>query len=68
MKHTKRWIARAAMVIVAAFAIGSLGTAAPATAAEPRAGYPTQQIMTTANNPTLGSIPIRRGFWNADVL
>ncbi|MFK4298797.1 hypothetical protein ABH924_003970 [Arthrobacter sp. GAS37] len=59
MKHTKIWMVRAAMVIVAAFAIGSLGTAAPATAAEPRAGYPTQQIMAAANNPTVGSIPIR---------
>ncbi|MCZ9884950.1 hypothetical protein [Arthrobacter sp. B2a2-09] len=66
MKHTKIRMARAATVIVAAFAIGSLGTAAPATAAEPPTGYPTQQIVTTANNPTVGSIPIRRGFWNAD--
>lgn len=53
---------------VGALVLAFLGPlAASASAAPPPPGYPTQQIMTTANNPALGSIPIRRGFYDAAV-
>lgn len=39
----------------------------PAWAAQPPPGYPTSQVMATAANPTLGSIQIRRGFYDGDV-
>jgi hypothetical protein len=40
--------------------------AAPAQAAAPPPGYPTSQVMANASNPTFGTIPIRRGFYDAD--
>jgi len=51
---------------LAAVGVAFTLTAAPAYAAPPPAGYRTDQIMTTANNPVLGDIPIRRGFYDAD--
>lgn len=51
-------------VLLAASAI--LGSSAPALAAQPPPGYPTSQVMATVANPSLGSIPIRRGFYDAD--
>jgi hypothetical protein len=47
--------------------IGSAVLSGPAWAAQPPPGYPTSQVMATASNPTLGSIPIRRGFYDADI-
>lgn len=41
--------------------------AGPAWGAQPPAGYPTSQVMATASNPTLGSIQIRRGFWDSAI-
>ncbi|QUY61860.1 Hypotetical protein [Gulosibacter molinativorax] len=32
----------------------------------PPDGYPLQQVMGTASNPVLGSIPIRRGYFDSD--
>ncbi|MFD1242951.1 hypothetical protein [Arthrobacter ulcerisalmonis] len=48
------------MIAAAAAGLG----AAPASAAQPPPGYPTSQVMATASNPTLGSIQIRRGFYD----
>jgi len=45
----------------------TLVVAAPAQAAQPPTGYPTGQITTTATNPKLGFISIRRGFWESDL-
>ena len=55
-------------MITSILVLGVVGAvvAIPAQAAPPPAGYPTQQIMTTANNAVLGGIPIRRGFWDSD--
>ena len=53
-------------VLLAIVGVVATVSAAPAYAAPPPAGYPTDQIMTTANNPVLGGIPIRRGFYDAD--
>ncbi|WP_427019472.1 hypothetical protein ACQCSX_22805 (plasmid) [Pseudarthrobacter sp. P1] len=41
------------------------GMAGPASASPPPPGYPTDQIMVTAQNPILGPIPIHRGFWDS---
>jgi hypothetical protein len=35
-------------------------------AAQPPPGYPSNQVMATADNPVLGSLPLRRGFWDHD--
>lgn len=37
-----------------------------AVADPPPPGYPTEQIMASANNAVLGDIFLRRGFWDAD--
>lgn len=42
------------------------GAAAPAEAAQPPKGYQTSQVLATVENPRLGKIPLRRGFWDAD--
>lgn len=44
----------------------SLFAVAPAAAAPPPPGYPTQEVMATVVNPGFASIPIRRGFWDGD--
>lgn len=62
----RRWRSKVALtVVIAAAAMGFSG--APAVAAQPPAGYPTSQVMATASNPTLGSIQIRRGFYDSAV-
>jgi len=52
-----------ASALGAAFMLAAPGIAV---AAPPPPGYPTSQILATAINPTLGNIPIRRGFWDSD--
>lgn len=54
----------AALALIGSFLVAGAG---PALAAQPPAGYPTSQVMATASNPTLGSIPIRRGFYDGAI-
>jgi len=60
--------ARRTRVAIAAVFLSAVSilAGAPAFSAPPPAGYPTQQVMATANNPSVANIPIRRGFWDAD--
>lgn len=57
----------AAFCVLLAALTGGVVSSAPAWAGQPPAGYPTSQVMSTASNPTLGSIQIRRGFYDADI-
>ena len=41
-------------------------SAGTATAGQPPPGYPSDEIMATANHATLGPIPLHRGFWDGD--
>lgn len=62
MKKSLRFI----LTICASLAlIAGLGT--PANAAQPPPGYPSHDIMDTAQHPTLGPIPIHRGFYDGDL-
>lgn len=56
-------IALGLALVTASLLMASSGTA---NAAPPPPGYPTNTVKTTAINRTLGPIPIRQGFWNAD--
>ena len=56
--------ATAALALMASFLVAGAG---PAVAAQPPTGYPTSQVMATASNPTLGSIQIRRGFYDGAI-
>ena len=62
-KHLRSKVALTVVIAAAAVGVG----AAPAGAAPPPPGYPTSQVMSTAANPTLGSIQIRRGFYDSAV-
>ena len=57
--------ARLALVLIAASLL--VAPASTAEAAQPPPGYPTARVKTTALNRTLGPIPIRQGFWDADI-
>jgi hypothetical protein len=61
-----RMRSKVALAIIFALGTVSMGVA-PASAAQPPPGYPTSQVMTTASNPTLGGIDIRRGFYDGDI-
>lgn len=60
MKTRKLTILAALVMVVATVVPAGAASAAP-----PPAGYPTDQIMATAQNASLGPIPIHRGFWDA---
>ncbi|UGS25496.1 hypothetical protein K8F61_12495 [Microbacterium resistens] len=62
-------IARAFVALGVALAtlVGIVAVAGPANAGQPPAGYPTSEKMDTAGNAQIGNIPIRRGFWDADI-
>lgn len=64
--NLRRWRSKVALTVVFAAAAAGLG-AVPASAAQPPPGYPTSQVMATAANPTLGSIEIRRGFYDGAI-
>lgn len=51
------------VLIAAVMAVISAGAA---TAGQPPPGYPTAEVMVTANHATLGPIPLHRGFWDSD--
>ncbi|AZZ50166.1 hypothetical protein C5C31_10845 [Rathayibacter rathayi] len=54
-------------VIASALAVGiGLSGSAVANAAPPPTGYPTSEVLATAAHPSLGKIPLRRGFYDAD--
>lgn len=53
----------AAVALVGVVLIGM--AAQPASAAQPPAGYRTDEVMAKAGNPEIGTILIRRGFWDA---